>query len=119
MKVLSIRQPWAWLIVQGYKDIENRTWRSEFRGEFLVHAVYIFDEKGYDWVVKEMGLGLPEKDTFERGGIIGAAEIVDCVMNYSSPWFFGPYGFVLRNPRPLPFVLMRGKPGFVEKEISI
>ena len=118
MLVLSIRQPWAWLIVQGYKDVENRTWRTAFRGEFLVHAGYVFDEKGYDWVVKEIGLVLPEKDTFDRGGIIGAVEIVDCVRNYSSPWFTGPYGFVLRKPRPLPFVPMRGRPGFFDKEIS-
>lgn len=117
MKVLSIRQPWAWLIVQGYKDVENRTWRTEFRGEFLVHAGYIFDEKGYDRVVEEMEIVLPEKDAFDRGGVIGAAEIIDCVRKYSSPWFFGPYGFILRNPRPLPFVPMKGKPGFFEKEI--
>ena len=119
MKVLSIRQPWAWLIVQGYKDVENRTWRTEFRGDFLVHAGYIFDGEGYDWVVEVMKIDLPEEDTFERGGIIGAAEIVDCVKKYSSPWFIGPYGFVLRNPRPLPFVQMRGKPGFFDEEVLI
>ena len=38
MKALSIRQPWAWLIVHGRKDIENRSWRTKFRGRFLVHA---------------------------------------------------------------------------------
>jgi hypothetical protein len=119
MKALSIRQPWAWLIIQGYKDVENRTWQTRFRGEFLVHAGFIFDEKGYEWVVTQMGLALPAIDAFDRGGIIGAAEVIDCVSEYSSPWFVGPYGFVLRNSRPLPFVPMRGKPGFFEKEIGI
>ena len=114
MLVLSIRQPWAWLIVQGYKDVENRTWRTNVRGDFLVHAGCIFDEKGYDWVGTEMEIVLPGIDTFDRGGVIGAVEIVDCVRNYASPWFTGPYAFVLRNPRPLPFVPMRGKPGFFE-----
>lgn len=38
MKALSIRQPWAWLIVNGHKDIENRSWPTRFRGKFLVHA---------------------------------------------------------------------------------
>ena len=38
MKALSIKQPWAWLIVNGFKDIENRTWRTKIRGEFLIHA---------------------------------------------------------------------------------
>ncbi len=36
--ILSIRQPWAWLIVNGYKDIENRTWSTRFRGKVLIHA---------------------------------------------------------------------------------
>jgi hypothetical protein len=38
MKALSIRQPWAWLIVNGYKDIENRSWATKFRGPVLIHA---------------------------------------------------------------------------------
>ncbi|WP_229215634.1 ASCH domain-containing protein [Duganella sp. CY15W] len=38
MKALSIRQPWAWLIVNGYKDIENRSWSTNVRGKVLVHA---------------------------------------------------------------------------------
>jgi len=32
MKALSIRQPYAWLIIHGYKDIENRTWGTRVRG---------------------------------------------------------------------------------------
>ena len=32
MKILSVRQPWAWLIVAGHKDIENRKWRTSYRG---------------------------------------------------------------------------------------
>jgi tetratricopeptide (TPR) repeat protein len=47
MKALSIRQPWAWLIVHGVKDVENRTWRTNFRGRFLVHAGMRFDEDGH------------------------------------------------------------------------
>lgn len=38
MKVLSIRQPWAWLICAGYKDVENRDWRTNYRGRILIHA---------------------------------------------------------------------------------
>ncbi|HDU8694716.1 TPA: ASCH domain-containing protein, partial [Morganella morganii subsp. morganii] len=38
MKAISIRQPWAWLIVNGHKDIENRSWRTKYRGQVLVHA---------------------------------------------------------------------------------
>ena len=38
LKVLVVRQPWAWLIVNGYKDIENRSWRTRYRGALLIHA---------------------------------------------------------------------------------
>ena len=38
MKVLTIKQPWASLIVNGYKEYEFRTWKTNFRGEFLIHA---------------------------------------------------------------------------------
>ena len=32
MKALSIRQPWAWAIINAGKDIENRQWPTKFRG---------------------------------------------------------------------------------------
>lgn len=38
MKTLSIRQPWASLIVKGFKDVENRSWRTPIRGEIAIHA---------------------------------------------------------------------------------
>ena len=36
--VISVRQPWAWLIMNAGKDIENRTWRTDVRGRVLIHA---------------------------------------------------------------------------------
>lgn len=47
---LSIKQPWAWLIVHGIKDIENRHWRTKFHGRFFVHASKSFDVSGYNWI---------------------------------------------------------------------
>ena len=58
--------------------------------------------------------GLPEYEALQRGGIIGEAEIVDCVDHSASPWFVGPFGFVLRNARPLPFRPLKGRLGFFE-----
>lgn len=43
MKVLSIRQPWASLIVKGCKDVENRTWKTDYRGPIAIHASGTFD----------------------------------------------------------------------------
>ena len=50
----------------------------------------------------------------DRGGIIGSVEIVDCVTESKSPWFFGRYGFVLRNPVALPFRPFKGMLGFFD-----
>lgn len=117
MKALSIRQPWAWLIAAGHKDVENRSWPTSFQGEFLIHAAKKFDQEGYEWVVSEMGVSLPKASEFERGGIIGEAEIIDCVTRSSSPWFFGPYAFVIRNARLRPFTPCAGKLGFFDVEV--
>jgi hypothetical protein len=38
LKAISIRQPWAWLIVNGYKDVKNRIWAANLRGRVLIHA---------------------------------------------------------------------------------
>jgi hypothetical protein len=46
------------------------------------------------------------------GGIVGQAELVGCVTESSSRWFCGPYGFVIRDARPLPFKPCRGALGF-------
>mgnify|MGYP001114609934 CR=1 FL=1 len=48
MKALSIRQPWAWLIVHAGKNIENRSWRSHYHGRFLVHAAKGMTRQEYD-----------------------------------------------------------------------
>jgi hypothetical protein len=47
-------------------------------------------------------------DFHKAGGIVGIAEITDCVTEYESPWFTGKYGFVLANARSLPFMPCRG-----------
>jgi hypothetical protein len=112
VKALSLRQPWAWLVAAGHKDVENRTWATHYRGEFLIHAAKTFDHEGYERVLREMCPALPAPAEFERGGIVGVAELVDCVTQHNSPWFWGPYGFVLRDARPLPFHPLRGMLGF-------
>ncbi len=114
MKALSIRQPWAWLIANGHKDIENRTWRTKFRGKFLVHAGKKFDNAGYDWVANEMNIALPDKKAFELGGIVGRAEIIACVSRSDSAWFTGPIGFIIQNAAALPFHACRGRLGFFD-----
>jgi hypothetical protein len=115
MKALSILQPWAWLIVHGPKDIENRTWSTPFRGEFLVHAGKGFDRDGYDFVRKARpDIPMPAPHEFDRGGVVGIATVVDCVTESTSWWFNGPRGFVLTDRRPLPFTPYRGQLSWFE-----
>ncbi|MDO9069061.1 MAG: ASCH domain-containing protein, partial [Deltaproteobacteria bacterium] len=117
---LSIRQPWAWLILNAGKDIENRDWRTNFRGRVLIHASKSCARSEYenavdfmvDRGIDRLDADLPSIDQFERGGIIGSVEIVDCTDTSDSPWFVGAFGFVLRNPKPLPFVPWKGQLGF-------
>jgi hypothetical protein len=108
---LSIRQPWAWLIVTGHKDVENREWPTKFRGRFLIHAGKQEDmqaDRAYFKCVHRVKI----PSTFDKGGIVGMATLVDCVTKSDSGWFFGTYGFVLRDAKPLPFYPSKGALGF-------
>lgn len=114
---LSIRQPWAWLIVNGWKDIENRDWSTKFRGQFLVHAPKGMTSQEYEDCAdmaehNVVPITLPEFDSLNRGGIVGQAELVDCVEDHPSYWFAGRYGFVIQNAKPLQFQRCKGALGF-------
>lgn len=120
MKALSIKQPWAWLIAAGYKDIENRVWSTKnFRGRVYIHTGKHVDNEGFLWLMhcfmrehSSLNIKLP------HGAIIGEVDIVACVTQSESPWFTGPYGFVLANPvlyeKPIP---CKGRLGFFEPDI--
>lgn len=115
MKALTIRQPWAWSIIHAGKDIENRDWATKFRGRFLVHAAKGMTREEYEETCEFFeGLKIepPPLAALQWGGIIGIAELVDCVEASASPWFFGRYGFVLRDPKPMEFIPCKGALGW-------
>jgi ASCH domain len=118
MKALSIRQPWAWLIVHAGKDVENRSWPTSYRGPLLIHAAKGMTLSEYDRgaaFAKACGIvSMPPAEQISVGGIVGQAELADCVRSSRSPWFMGPYGFVLRDVRPLPFTACVGRLGLFE-----
>lgn len=117
MKAISIRAPWWWFILYCGKDIENRDegWKS-YRGPILLHASNTW-KKGEVYEHYEHGISLIRGDArlpddLEQlrafgSHIVGQAEVMDCVTSSTSPWFFGPYGLVLRNvvpfATPIPF----------------
>ena len=112
MLTLSIRQPWVWAILHGGKDIENRNWATKIRGKILIHAGKAFDKDDCDFVERTSGLTVP--NDLPLGGIVGSVEIVDCVKASNSKWFFGEYGFVLKNTVELPFMPINGRLGFFD-----
>lgn len=116
MKVLSLKQPFAELILQGKKKIELRKWNTKFRGEFLIHSSKIPDAVA----IKKFGF-----ENLPCGFILGRADLVE-VKKYkselehskdgdkhlaNSSW--GNYGFVLKNPRRLKKIIpAKGKLNF-------
>lgn len=145
MKALTIKQPWAWAILAGLKDIENRTWSTKFRGRVLVHAGLdkkldeypmnlVFNQDQLDEISKQYN----EIELCSRlgpfGAIIGSVEIIDCVQNHPSIWAekienspfdreSNPkkiYNFVLANPIKLKEpIKIKGKLNFWESNINI
>jgi hypothetical protein len=76
MKALSLKQPWAELILSGKKTIETRTWNTTFRGEFLIHASARVDQAA----MKHFGF---EKGSLSTSCIVGQATIMN-VIKYPS-----------------------------------
>jgi len=124
MRVLSIRQPWVELILQGKKTIELRTWNTKFRGEFLLHASKRVDDAGRA-VAKKFGI---ELQSLEKGSIVGRAELVDVIVYNSREELlkdrhrhfasdarkYPVYGFVLKGVERLKPKKCKGRLGFFE-----
>ena len=122
MKALSIREPWASLILAGIKPVENRSWPTPVRGRVLIHTGKKFDNHAFfDLLNNWHAYGLPSTvddllrrktaKGFSLGGIVGKAKLVDVLENSKSHWFSGKYGLVLRDAKPLPFIPCKGQLG--------
>lgn len=136
MKALSLTQPWAWLVIHGGKDVENRRWNTRYRGAFLIHAAKGMTEDQYDDALLfaldvDPTIVVPSPRALERGGIVGVAELyavqppltedqkrltMERFANRGideDPWHMqDQFGFRLRNVRPLPFLPCKGALGF-------
>ncbi len=73
MKVLTIKEPWASLIINGYKKYEFRSWKTKYRGKILIHAGMSL-EKDAAKRFSEYNL------EYYKGAIIGEATITDCIL---------------------------------------
>lgn len=119
IKALTVWQPWAWLIVAGHKDVENRCWPTKHRGPLLIHAgkTYDGDPREDD---EENGIAIPKG--LPRGAIVGAVNMVSCLPyeRASSIWHqHGQYGFYVADAvqlaTPVPW---RGSQGLFDVPVS-
>lgn len=134
MKALSIKQPWTVLLAAGIKDIENRTWHTNYRGMVLLHASGKPYPNGWNALTNEQYRIVEEKrknkelpPAFYSSAqkfctIIGVAELVDCVKGHPSVWAEKDpdiWHWVFRNARlfanPIPGV--PGKLGIWEYDL--
>ena len=127
MKTLSIRQPWADLIIQGRKTLELRTWTVKYRGPLAIHASQTVEREAC------LAHGL-DPDQVTTGAVIGVVELAAIdeldAASYAarqaehladSPWEGGPlYGWRLANPRPLAEPMpLRGRMGLFEAPFRV
>lgn len=105
MKALSVQQPWAWLLINGPKDVENRTWRTDYTGPLLIHAPRTVDMASWDYIGKRVSRPVfdhlkkaCETEKITRQAIVGRVDLARCVTESPSRWFEGPFGLMVVNP---------------------
>lgn len=119
MKAVTIWQPWAWLIVEGIKRVENRSWSlpGSYRGPLVIHAGK--SRAGLHWTedltIRDLVPNLPARKDLPRGMIVGVVEVVRClpVADYlrkypDDPFACGPICWEFRNAMalsdPIPYI---------------
>jgi hypothetical protein len=122
MKCLSVKQPFAWLIVNRFTPVENRQWPTWYLGPLLIHASKTYDQAGHDWV-REKFPKIEIPALLPNGAIVGRVEMIGCVNQHYSQWFVGPWGFVFDLDFNLPVafnapVAWRGQLGLFEVPAS-
>ena len=128
MKVLTIKQPWATLIIQGDKRFEFRSWQTKYRGELLIHAGKGIDKEAMKRLENYIPKDMP------TGKILGKVTLVDCVQMspefkemllkenkdiYADSSFKENYGWQLKNVEVFDNLIeAKGKLGLWEYEIE-
>lgn len=103
VRVLSVKQPWAWALIYAGKDVENRTWKTNYRGRLYIHASMQDDDYGYEFMkMHKIPAPLDEPTQWPiAGAIIGHVTLTEIITDSLSIWFAGPYGWQVKDPVPI------------------
>ena len=112
-RTLTVRQPWANLIIHHGKNVENRSWATPYRGTVLIHAGQRYEPSGKTFA-ENLGISVPTE--LPQGVILGSVELVACVLDSESPWAIkGMWHWILVNPKPVKECLwIKGQLGLQE-----
>lgn len=114
MKALTLTQPWATAIVLGYKSIETRSWRTNYRGPLAIHAAKGVPIEAKMFAAEEHALGRLQVTGLPIGAVIAMARLTDCVPTEEirdqlcglerryGDYAFGRWAWVLKDIEPLP-----------------
>ena len=131
IKALSLKQPYAWLIANGYLLVDDRTWGTGYRGAMLIHASKGIYGEYYDYLVANTDISLPSIDKLGYGGVVGIAKLVLCARPDEIPptlseeqrlHFSGVprdgFGFLFENAKPIDLMPCAGKLGIFEIDMD-
>jgi hypothetical protein len=136
IKVLSVRQPWAYLICAGFKNIENRTWKTDYRGRLYIHAGKSFDWNALNYLewnhlipyeyyrLVHIYFGIKDRRIVRHqedfGAIIGSVDLTGCIQNSRSIWAqSGLFHWELHDPLELSPIPLKGQLGIFEVKYEI
>ncbi|MBE6144370.1 MAG: ASCH domain-containing protein [Firmicutes bacterium] len=123
MKVISIKQPWASLIIYGYKEYEFRSWKTNYRGELFIHASKSYNKKDLE-LFKDYNI------PFDTGCIIGSVNLDECILldkeksdviHNKNPYVYlhpydSKYAWKVSNPKKTSKIYVNGRLNIWEYE---
>ena len=137
MKVLTVRQPWAWAIFNAGRDVETLSWTTGHRGPLLIYAGKQYDDEA-DAMLFALGIEVPgyEVPALSRSGIVGVVDLVASIPPLApervslgplsprethiavSRWYLGGCSWLFENPMVLPHFdcgdALRGRGGLFD-----
>lgn len=127
LKALSMYQPYAWMVANGYTTIDDRSWYTPYRGKLIIHASKKIDIHYHTYLKEILKINIPEPEELDYGGIIAICDLTEC-RNLSKTPTITPelhahagqltYGFVMENIKKIPLIPYRGMAGLFEIPIS-